>query len=47
MNSLRSLLATEWIAKTDFYAAASAASAAASAVCIYDVVIGGALRAPV
>ena len=31
----------EWTAKADFYAAASAASAAASAVCIYDVVIGG------
>ena len=31
----------ESTAKADFYAAASAASAAASAVCIYDVVIGG------
>ena len=38
----RSLLATEWIAKTDFYAAASAASA----VSIYYVVIGGRFAPP-
>ena len=42
MNSLRSLLATEWVAKTDFYAAASAASA----VSIYYVVIGGRFAPP-